>query len=82
MLKDEPLSQLPPRVCGGVEQPTTCPASMPSSMFSSGLASVAAGLLLPWSGVVEGHVHRIKMIKRQMSGRAGFGVLRRRVLPA
>lgn len=47
------------------------------------LAAVTAGLTLPWSsGVVEGHVNRIKMIKRQMYGRAGFGLLRRRVLPA
>ncbi|MFF4794283.1 transposase [Streptomyces sp. NPDC001276] len=31
------------------------------------LAAVTAGLTLPWSsGVVEGHVNRIKMIKRQM----------------
>ncbi|MER5935241.1 hypothetical protein [Streptomyces sp. NPDC002054] len=36
---------------------------------------------LPWnSGVVEGHVNRIKMLKRQMFGRAGFELLRKRVL--
>jgi transposase len=30
----------------------------------------------PWnSGVVEGHVNRIKMIKHQMYGRTGFGRL-------
>ncbi|MEU2113936.1 transposase [Streptomyces sp. NPDC019507] len=47
------------------------------------LAAVTAGLTLPWSsGVVEGHVNRIKMIKRQMYGRAGFGILRKRVLLA
>lgn len=34
------------------------------------------------SGVVEGHVNRIKMLKRQMFGRAGFGLLRKRVLLA
>ncbi|MDQ2874767.1 MAG: transposase, partial [Actinomycetota bacterium] len=33
--------------------------------------AVTAGLTLPWSsGTVEGHVNRIKMIKRQMYGRA------------
>ncbi|MCX4672461.1 transposase [Streptomyces sp. NBC_01381] len=43
--------------------------------------AVTAGLTLPWnSGVVEGHVNRIKMLKRQMSSRAGFGLLRKRVL--
>ncbi|MET9586896.1 ISL3 family transposase [Streptomyces sp. NPDC006539] len=45
--------------------------------------AVIAGLTLPWnSGVVEGHVNRIKMLKRQMFGRAGFDVLRKRVLLA
>ncbi|MFE5406834.1 hypothetical protein ACFQ9Z_37210 [Streptomyces sp. NPDC056580] len=43
--------------------------------FANGLerdiAAVTAGLTLPWSsGAVEGHVNRIKMIKRQMYGRA------------
>lgn len=44
--------------------------------------AVIAGLTLPWSsGAVEGHVNRIiKMLKRQMFGRAGFDLLRRRVL--
>ncbi|MFJ4467468.1 transposase [Streptomyces sp. NPDC089424] len=47
------------------------------------LATVTAGLTLPWSsGVVEGHVNRIKMIKRQMYGRASFALLRKRVLLA
>ncbi|WTW40735.1 transposase [Streptomyces sp. NBC_00016] len=45
--------------------------------------AVIAGLTLPWSsGVVEGHVIRIKMLKRQMFGRAGFQLLRKRVLLA
>lgn len=43
--------------------------------------AVTAGLTLPWnSGSVEGHVNRIKMLKRQMFGRAGFELLRKRVL--
>ncbi|MFE2500249.1 transposase [Streptomyces scopuliridis] len=47
------------------------------------LNAVAAGLTLPWnSGAVEGHVNRIKMLKRQMFGRAGFALLRKRVLLA
>ena len=45
------------------------------------LAAVTAGLTLPYSsGPVEGHVNRIKTIKRQMYGRANFDLLRRRVL--
>ena len=43
--------------------------------------AVVNGLTLPWSsGVVEGNVNRIKMIKRQMYGRAGFDLLHKRVL--
>jgi transposase len=55
--------------------------------FANGLErdldAVVAGLSTPWnSGVVEGHVNRIKMLKRQMFGRAGFELLRKRVLLA
>ncbi|WP_397495566.1 hypothetical protein [Rhodococcus sp. KBS0724] len=38
-------------------------------------------MTLPYSsGAVEGHVNRIKMLKRQMYGRAGFDLLRKRIL--
>jgi transposase len=43
--------------------------------------AVTAGLTLPYSSAaVEGNVTRIKMIKRQMYGRAGFALLRKRVI--
>lgn len=53
--------------------------------FADGLVkdydAVRAGLTLAWSsGAVEGNVTRIKVIKRQMYGRATFDHLRRRVL--
>jgi len=42
---------------------------------------VQAALQLPYSnGVVEGHVHRLKLLKRQGYGRAAFPLLRKRVL--
>jgi transposase len=45
-------------------------------------AAVAAGIDQSWSnGQVEGQVHRLKLLKRQMYGRAGFLLLRTRVLP-
>ncbi|MEW5630557.1 transposase [Streptomyces hydrogenans] len=45
--------------------------------------AVIAGLTQPWSsGAVEGHVNRIKMLKRQMDGRAGFSLPRKRLLLA
>ncbi|MER5217893.1 transposase [Streptomyces sp. NPDC002838] len=45
------------------------------------LRAVTAGLTLSYSsGAVEGHVNRIKTIKRQMYGRASFKLLRVRIL--
>jgi transposase len=42
----------------------------------------AIKVVLPWSnGQVEGQIHRLKLVKRQMYGRAKFNLLRRRVLP-
>src|SRR5207249_6367031 len=45
--------------------------------------AVRAGLTW-WinNGMVEGHVTKLKLIKRTMYGRAGFGLLRQRVLHA
>lgn len=46
-------------------------------------AAVRAAIREPWSnGQVEGQVNRLKMLKRQMYGRANFDLLRRRVLGA
>jgi transposase len=55
--------------------------------FAAGLltdeAAVRAGLTLVWSnGQVEGNGNRLKLIKRQMYGRANFDLLRQRVLRA
>jgi transposase len=45
--------------------------------------AVQAGLTRTWSsGSVEGHVNKLKVIKRQMYGRARFDLLRKRVLLA
>jgi transposase len=55
--------------------------------FANGLdqdkAAVEAALSLPWSnGQTEGQITRLKLIKRQMYGRAKFDLLRARVLQA
>jgi transposase len=55
--------------------------------FADGLlkdeAAVRAAMTYDWSnGQVEGQVNRLKMIKRTMFGRAGFDLLRARVLYA
>jgi len=46
------------------------------------LAAVKNALRESWSnGPVEGHINRLKTLKRQMYGRAGFELLRARLLP-
>jgi transposase len=46
------------------------------------LVAVKLSIIKPWSnGPIEGHINRLKMIKRQMYGRAGFALLKARVLP-
>ena len=55
--------------------------------FATGLSedyeAVKAGVTLPWSsGPVEGHINRLKMLKRQMFGRARLDLLSRRFLLA
>jgi transposase len=46
-------------------------------------AALLAALQERWSnGPVEGHVHRLKLIKRSMYGRAKFDLLRLRVVNA
>jgi transposase len=55
--------------------------------FAAGLeldgAAIRAALTTPWSsGQAEGQITRLKLLKRQAYGRAGFDLLRRRVLIA
>jgi transposase len=55
--------------------------------FATGLYEayevVKAGVTLPWSpGPMEGHINRLKMLKRQLCGRARLALLRRRFLRA
>jgi transposase len=46
-------------------------------------AAVEAAFRLPWNnGIVEGHVNRLKFLKRQMFGRAHLDLLRVKVLHA
>jgi transposase len=59
----------------------------PFESFARGIATdraaVDAALTLPWSnGLVEGHVHRVKLLKRLGYGRAALPTLRARILAA
>lgn len=55
--------------------------------FARGLrddqAAVRAALSLPWSnGQTEGHITKLKLVKRQMYGRAKLDLIRARLLGA
>ena len=71
---------------GWLEEAARCEASV-MKKFAAGLKkdlpAVRAGLTEPWSnGPVEGFVNKLKLVKRQGYGRAGFGLLRARVMAA
>ncbi|MFK0159495.1 transposase [Streptomyces sp. NPDC090493] len=72
------------RLPGWITEVTT--AGLPgvnsfAARLNNDLDAVTAGLTTDWnSGPVESAVNRIKMLKRQMFGRAAFGLLRKRVL--
>jgi transposase len=52
-----------------------------ATSLKSDFDAVEAGLTTAWSnGQLEGQVNRLKLIKRQMYGRANFDLLRQRVL--
>jgi len=74
--------QLEPWLARAAESPL-----MPLQRFAKGLRddydAVKAGVTLPWSnGPVEGHINRLKMLTRQMFGRASLDLLQRRFLLA
>jgi transposase len=74
--------QLDPWLAGAAESPC-----VPLQRFAKGLRddydAVNAGVTFPWStGPVEGHINRLKMLKRQMFGRASLDLLQRRFLLA
>jgi transposase len=71
---------------GWLKQAKECHVSELSS-FVNGIrrdyAAVRAAFALPWSnGITEGHVNRLKFLKRQMFGRAHLDLLRVKVLHA
>ena len=76
----------PERLDGWLARATTS-AGAALQRFAQGLrddyAAVKAGVTVPWSnGPVEGHINRLKMLKRQMFGRAHLDLLEHRFLQA
>lgn len=54
-----------------------------AASLGTDLRAVRAAVERPWSnGQTEGHVNRLKFVKRSMYGRAGFDLLRERVVNA
>ena len=76
----------PDRLDGWLARATTSTLTA-LQRFAQGLrddyAAVKAGVTLRWSnGPVEGHINRLKMLKRQMFGRAHLDLLSRRFVRA
>ncbi|WP_257234732.1 transposase [Streptomyces sp. JV178] len=64
----------------GSDRPST-PMKGFAGFLRQDLDAVTAGLTLRWSsGVVEGHVNRVKTLERAMYGRASFWPLRTRII--
>jgi transposase len=64
-----------------IEHDTLTPLTAFATNLRRDLDAVRHGLTLPYSsGPVEGNINRLKMLKRQMFGRASLNLLRKRVL--
>lgn len=64
-----------------VENDTLAPLTAFARHLRHDLDAVRNGLSLPYSsGAVEGTINRLKMLKRQMFGRAGLDLLRKRLI--
>ena len=82
LVRERQPDQLDPWLARAVENPL-----VPLQRFAKGLRddydAVKARVTLPWStGSVEGHINRLKMLKRQMVGRAKLDLLQQHFLPA
>jgi transposase len=82
LVRERQPDHLDPWLAQAAESPLA-----PLQRFAKGLRddydAVRAGITLPWSnGPVEGHINRLKMLKRQMFGRASLDLLQRRFLLA
>ncbi len=74
-------SQLLPAWIRQAEQSDVLPVAKFAAFLRQDFDAVTAGLTHKWSsGKVEGHVNRVKTIKRAMYGRASFRLLRIRIL--
>jgi transposase len=82
LVRERTPEQLDPWLARAADSPLT-----PLQRFAKGIRdddeAVKAGVTLPWSnGPVEGQINRLKMLKRQMCGRAKLALLQQRFLLA
>jgi transposase len=82
LVRERQPDQLEPWLARAAESP-----HVPLQRFAKGVRddhdAVKAGITLPWSnGPVEGQINRLKMLKRQMFGRAKLDLLQQRFLLA
>jgi transposase len=82
LVRERTPEQLDPWLARAADGPLT-----PLQRFAKGIRddyeAVKAGVTLPWSnGPVEGQINRLKMLKRQMFGRAKLDLLQQRFLLA
>jgi transposase len=82
LVRQRQPTQLAPWLARAADSPL-----VPLPRFANGRrdasAAVKAGVTLPWShGPVEGQMHRVNMLKRQMCGRAQLDGLQQRFLLA
>ena len=82
LVRERQPDQLEPWLARAAESP-----HVPLQRFAKGLRddydAVKAGVTLPWSnGPVEGQINRLKLLKRQMFGRANLDLLQQRFLLA
>jgi transposase len=82
LVRERQPDQLAPWLARAAESPLT-----PLQRFAKGIRddyeAVKAGVTLPWSnGPVEGQINRLKVLKRQMFGRAKLDLLEQRFLLA
>ena len=55
----------------------------PAASFTNDIAAVHAALIQPWSnGQTEGQITKLKLVKRQMYGRAKIDLLQARLIGA
>ncbi|WP_420270472.1 MULTISPECIES: transposase, partial [Klebsiella pneumoniae complex] len=75
------ISLSPPTICNSASQSGLIDLQRVAASMEADATAIHEAISSRWSnGVVEGHVNRLKMLKRQMYGRAGFELLRRRVM--